>query len=58
MHDLDYLTVAEVATSCRVSEAAVRKWIRVGRLPAYRVGGRLLRIDARDVAALTRPVAS
>lgn len=35
---MDYLTPEEVAATLRVHISTVRRWIRDGRLPAYRVG--------------------
>lgn len=33
-----YLTLQEVAESFRVNERTVRRWIKSGDLPAFRVG--------------------
>lgn len=38
----DLLTVSEAAATLRHSVSSVRRLVRRGRLPAYRVGGRLL----------------
>ena len=35
------LNVREVAKVCEVSEETVRRWIRGGDLPAYRLGRKL-----------------
>ena len=35
---MDYLTPEEIAATLRVHISTVRRWIRDGRLPAYRVG--------------------
>lgn len=48
----NYLTVATVAADFGVSEETVRRWIRQGRITAYRVGPRRLRIDPHSLAAL------
>ena len=40
--DLEYLTTDEVAAILRTSGAGVRRLIRLGRLPAARVGRRWL----------------
>lgn len=40
--DLEYLTTDEVAVILRTSGAGVRRLIRLGRLPAARVGRRWL----------------
>lgn len=50
-------TQREVAELWGVSERTVRSWIAEGRVPAYRVGTRALRLDLDEVeAALMRPV--
>lgn len=45
------MTVHEVAALLRLSSAAVYVWVRVGRMPAIRVGGRW-RIRRADVDAI------
>jgi len=54
----DYLTVAQVAESVGVTERAVRGWIAEGRLRAFRVAGRIVRVKASDVAELFEPIAA
>lgn len=54
----DHLTLAEAAASLRVAPSTVRRWIREGRLPASRVGGRRLAIRRVDLAAILRPVSA
>lgn len=49
------LTVDQTAQYLGVSSPTIRNWIRAGKLPAYRFGPRLLRIDPADIAALARP---
>ncbi len=49
INERDYYTVAEVAEILDVSHSTVWRWIRAGRLPAYRVGARNLRIRQRDL---------
>jgi excisionase family DNA binding protein len=51
------MTVAEVATACGVTERTVRRWLRDGRLPALRVGGRI-RIPEHALRELTAPYGS
>ena len=50
-----YATVAEAARLLRVSVPTIWRWIDSGRLPAYRVGGRSIRIRTVDLASLVRP---
>jgi excisionase family DNA binding protein len=45
------MTVADVARVCGVTERTVRRWLREGRLPAIRVGGRV-RVSDRAVREL------
>ena len=39
-----YLTPEEIAAKLRVNIATVRRWIKLGQLPAYQVG-RLYRVE-------------
>jgi len=45
------LTVAEVASHLAVDPATVRRWIKAGTLPAYKVG-RDYRIDQAELRAV------
>lgn len=38
----EYMTISEVAELLRSSERTVYEWLRVGRIQAYRAGGRWL----------------
>ena len=49
----DLLTPAEVVDWLRVTRRSVYEWIRTGRLPALRAGGRW-RIRREDVEAFVR----
>lgn len=51
VRERDYYTVAEVAELLDVSHSTVWRWIRAGKLPAFRVGSRNLRIRSRDLEA-------
>lgn len=53
----DQLTIPQVAERFGVSTKTVRRWIASGDLPARRVGPRLVRIDAADVAVFGRKLA-
>jgi excisionase family DNA binding protein len=46
----------EAVAYAAVSANTMRDWIRDGRLPAYRIGPRLLQVDLDDVDALRRRV--
>jgi len=50
-----YATVSEAARLLRVSVPTVWRWIDSGRLPAYRVGSRSIRIRRTDLESLVRP---
>jgi len=51
-----FLTIAEVARSFAVTERTVRNWITEGKITAYRLAGRLIRIDPRSLDLLYEPV--
>lgn len=51
----DYYSVAEAAELLGVSPSTVWRWIDAGRLPAYRVGPKNIRIARADVEAAIRP---
>ncbi len=48
--------VAEAAAYIGISTPTLRHWIKTGRLPAVRLGPKLLRVDLDDIDAMTRPV--
>lgn len=52
----EYLTMKDAARRLRVVPLTVRRWIRDGRLPGYRLGPRLLRVRADEVDALARRI--
>jgi excisionase family DNA binding protein len=58
MHALDeeYVTVAEAATLLHVAPSTVRRWIREGEVPAYRIGRRRVALKRSDLTTLIRPV--
>jgi excisionase family DNA binding protein len=51
-----YVTVAEAAQRLHVSHPTVWRWIKAGRLPAYRVGPKSIRIKSADLERLVQPV--
>jgi excisionase family DNA binding protein len=53
--ETEYATVPEAARLLRVSVPTVWRWIDSGRLPAYRVGGRNIRIRRADLGSLVQP---
>lgn len=44
------ITVADVVREYGIGERTCRRWIAEGRLTAYRIGPRLIRLDADQVA--------
>jgi excisionase family DNA binding protein len=53
--DLDLLTLTEAAKLLKVSVVTLRRWIKQGRLPAYHVGPRKLRIKRCDLTKAFTP---
>jgi excisionase family DNA binding protein len=50
------ITLAEAADRLKVSVRTVRRLIRYGYLPGYRVGPRVLRVHADDVETVVRRI--
>jgi excisionase family DNA binding protein len=53
--DLDLLTFGEAAKLLKVSIVTLRRWIKQGRLPAYHVGPRKVRIKRCDLTKAFTP---
>ena len=51
-----WMTVPQVAADLQVGERTVRRYVSEGKLPAYRVGPRHLRIRRADVENLVTVV--
>lgn len=51
----EYYTVSEAAEVLGVSRTTIWRWIESGRLPAYRVGGKTIRIRRADLPSLLKP---
>lgn len=51
----DYYTITEAAKVLDVSPATVWRWIEAGKLPAFRVGMRSIRIKKQDLNAVVTP---
>lgn len=54
--DEDYLSVAEAAARLRVAQSTIRRWIREGEVPAYRLGRRRVGLKRGDLDRLVTPV--
>ena len=52
----EYLTVSEAAALLRVAPSTIRRWIREGDVPAYRLGRRRVALKRDDLATLISPV--
>jgi excisionase family DNA binding protein len=50
------LSVGEAAEVIGASKNTIRNWIAQGKLPAVRIGERIIRIRPADLAALITPV--
>lgn len=50
------ITIEQAAAYLGVTDRSIRNYISRGQLRAYRVGDRLVRVDARDVDAMLRPI--
>ena len=46
----------EAAARCNVDPRTIRRWIAAGRINAYRVGPRLIKVDAAELDKVLRPV--
>ncbi|MGH2344539.1 MAG: helix-turn-helix domain-containing protein [Chloroflexota bacterium] len=53
--DEESLSVAEAAARLKVNKSTVWRWIDSGRLPAYRIGERRVRLKKADVEGLITP---
>jgi excisionase family DNA binding protein len=49
-------SIQEAAQFYRVHPDTIRRRISSGQLTAYRLGGRIIRVDADQVDALLRPI--
>ncbi len=48
--------INQASEYANVHPITIRRWIAAGRLPAYRVGPRLLKIDLNELEATVRPI--
>lgn len=54
--DFDLLTVGETADILKVSRVTIHRWLKQGRLPAYHVGPKAVRIRRGDLAVVVTPL--
>jgi excisionase family DNA binding protein len=53
---LTLIPIGAAAARVGLNHRTIRRYIAEGKLRAYRVGDRLIRVDQADVDALVRPV--
>jgi len=51
-----YLTLSDAAGWLSLDEKTLRRWVSQGRLTAYRVGPKLIRLDADEIENMIRVV--
>lgn len=52
----ELLSLTEAARYANLSVGTLRRYIADGRLPGYRVGPKLMKVDLADLDALTSPM--
>ncbi len=55
--ETELITIAEAARLLKVSAITIRRWLKQGRLQAYRLGPRHIRIYRADLNGVLTPVA-
>src|SRR5947209_3029004 len=55
-HPDQLLSVTQAARSLGVHISTIRRWIKQGKLPAYRVGDKGVRVRSGDLALLLTPL--
>lgn len=58
VHPKKLQSLAEAAKYANVHPRTLRRYIASGRLTAYRVGPRLIKVDLNELEAIFRPVGS
>ncbi len=53
--DSDLLTIPEAAAALKVSPVTISRWLKQGRLTAYRMGPRAVRIRRDDLTEVLKP---
>ncbi len=52
----EWLSIGEAVRQLKVGRTTLHRWLKQGRLPAYRVGPKAVRIRRADLERLIRPV--
>ena len=52
----ELIGLQEAAACCNVDPRTIRRWIAAGRINAYRVGPRLIKVDVAELDKVLRPV--
>lgn len=52
----DFVTVSEAAKALGVSVPTIKRWLKNGRIPAYHLGPRFIRIRRADLTRVLTPV--
>jgi len=50
------VSIQHAASYADVHPITLRRWIAAGRVPAYRAGPRLLKVDLNELDAMLRPI--
>lgn len=51
-----WITAADARDRLNITDKTLRRYVATGKIPAYRMGGRLLRFKPEDIDALMEPV--
>ena len=52
----DFVTISEAAKALRVSVPTIKRWLKDGRIPAYHLGPRYIRIRRTDLTRVLTPM--
>lgn len=52
----ELISINEAANRFAVTPRTIRQWIADGKIEAYRLGGRVIRIDVHSLYSLREPV--
>lgn len=52
----ELIGLQQAADYCDVNYRTIRRWIAAGRINAYRVGPRLIKVDVAELDKVLRPV--